>query len=160
MSERFHHVAQFNIARAIAPLDSCAMSEFMAELEPVNALADAAQGFVWRLQTGEGNATDLRAYDDPRVIVNMSVWRSVDALHRFVYAERHARVMSKRKEWFEPLETAHLVLWWIRAASVPSVEEGKARLAYLHAHGPTPHAFTFKSRFAPPATSPPEVLSP
>lgn len=151
MRDGAHHVAQFNIARAVAPLESAAMAEFMAELEPVNARADAAEGFVWRLQTEQGDATSLEAYDDPRVIVNMSVWASIEALHRFVYAEKHARVMARRRQWFEPIAGPHLVLWWIPAGTLPGLDEAKERLAHLHAHGSTAYAFDFKSRFEPPA---------
>lgn len=150
MRDDGHHIAQFNVARAVAPLESEAMASFMAELEPVNARADAADGFVWRLQTALGDATSLQAYDDPRIIVNMSVWRSVEALHRFAYAERHAHVMARRKSWFEPPREAHLVLWWIPAGTLPDIEDGMQRLAHLRARGPTSHAFTFKSRFQPP----------
>ncbi|MDX1431485.1 MAG: DUF3291 domain-containing protein [Gammaproteobacteria bacterium] len=155
MRDDTHHIAQFNIARAVSPLDSATMAPFMNELEPINARADAALGFVWRLQTGQGDATSLHPYEDDRIIVNMSVWQSIEALHRFVYAERHAGVMARRREWFEPLAAPHLVLWWIAAGALPSVEDGMARLAHLRAHGPSAHAFTFKARFDPPAETAP-----
>lgn len=154
-----HHIAELNIARAIAPLESATMAEFIAELAPVNALADAAGGFVWRLQTDQGDATTLQVFDDPRIIVNMSVWRSVEALRRFVYAERHAGVMAKRRAWFEPLAPPYMVLWWIPSGTVPTIDEGKSRLFCLRDHGPTAQAFTFKSYFDPPAGTQPETAA-
>jgi hypothetical protein len=143
------HIAQINVARAVAPLDGPQLTEFMALLDPVNALADSSPGFVWRLQTDGGNATDLRVYDDDRVIVNMSVWESIEALWDFVYRSGHLDVMRRRREWFERFDAAWLALWWLPAGTVPSLDDGLARLAALEADGPTPFAFTFKQRFAP-----------
>jgi heme-degrading monooxygenase HmoA len=143
------HIAQLNIGRARGPVDGPIMAAFMALLDPVNALADAAPGFVWRLQTDEGNATALRPYEDERTIVNMSVWESIEDLAAFVYRSGHVDVMRRRREWFEPM-TPHMVLWWVPAGHVPTVEEAKERLAHLRDHGPGPCAFTFNARF--PAT--------
>jgi hypothetical protein len=141
------HVAQLNVARATAPLDSPALAEFMAALDGVNALADAAPGFVWRLQSDSGNATDVRLWGDPLLIANMSVWSSIDALFDFVYRTAHNAVMIRRREWFERPAEAHQVLWWIPAGHTPQLGEGLERLAHLRAHGPSAHAFTFKQRF-------------
>ena len=102
------HIAQLNIGRARGAVDGPVMAEFMALLDPVNAVADAAPGFVWRLQTEEGNATALRPYEDDRMIVNMSVWESIDALAAFVYRSGHVEVMRRRREWFEAME---LYMW-------------------------------------------------
>ena len=124
------------------------MAEFVALLDPVNALADDAPGFVWRLQADDGNATSIRAFDDDVMIVNMSVWESIDALAEFVYRSGHLDVMRRRREWFAQVRT-HLVLWWIPAGEIPAVAEAQRRLEHLQAHGPTPHAFTFKARFMP-----------
>jgi hypothetical protein len=145
-----HHIAQLNIARAKAPLDTPLLADFVAQLDTVNALAEASPGFVWRLKSDSGNATDIRAYVDPLMIVNMSVWESIDTLFDFAYRTSHTKVMNRRKEWFEPLPEPHMVLWWISAGMVPTVEEAKRRLDYLAAHGPTTTAFTFKVRFPPP----------
>lgn len=143
-----HHVAQVNIARAKEPLDSELLAGFMAELEPVNALADAAPGFVWRLQTDEGDATSLRPYPDDLMIVNMSVWESIDRLWDFVYSDRHLAVMRRRREWFTRMENMQ-ALWWVEAGHRPTVDEAKERLETLAAEGPTAAAFTFKRRFDP-----------
>jgi hypothetical protein len=145
-----HHIAQLNIARAKAPLDTPLLADFVTQLDAVNALAEASAGFVWRLKSDSGNATDIRAYDDPLMIVNMSVWESIEALFDFAYRTSHTKVMNRRKEWFESLAGPHMVLWWIPAGTIPTVEEAKRRLDHLAAHGPTATAFTFKVRFRAP----------
>ena len=142
-------LAQLNVALGKAALDDPAMAEFMGALDSVNALADAALGFVWRLQDEAGNATSFRAYDDERLIVNLSVWESIEALWEFVYAGRHLDVMRRRREWFQRLPESHLVLWWVPDGLRPTIPESIARLEHLQAHGPTVHAFTFKQRFEP-----------
>jgi hypothetical protein len=141
------NIAQVNIALPQAPLDSPRLAEFVAALAPVNTLADAAPGFVWRLQTDDGDATGIRAFGDDRLIVNMSVWESIDALAEFVYRSGHVAVMRRRRDWFERIRL-HMVLWWIPAGVVPTVGDAEERLAHLREHGPTPFAFTFKARFA------------
>ena len=140
------HVAQLNIALAKAPIESDELSEFVALLDPINELADRAPGFVWRLQTEDGNAVGVRGFDNDRMIVNLSVWESIDALAEFVYRSGHVGVMRRRREWFERI-AIHMALWWIPVGEIPSVDEAELRLAYLRDHGPTPYAFTFKTRF-------------
>ena len=137
-------LAQMNVARVLAHPDSSQLADFMELLDPVNALADAAPGFVWRLQTEDGNATALRVLGDDMMLVNMSVWESLEALGSFVYETSHRDVMRRRREWFERLAEAYMVLWWVEAGRVPSVAEGEERLLHLRRHGPTPHAFTFR----------------
>ena len=141
------HLAQVNIALLKEPLDSPALADFVTLLEPVNALADAAPGFVWRLQTDEGDATSIRAFDDERIIVNMSVWESIEALWRFVYEGPHLEVMRRRREWFSRMAESHLALWWIPAGSIPMVEDAERRVAHLRQHGPSRFAFTFKQHY-------------
>jgi Domain of unknown function (DUF3291) len=142
------HIAELNIARAKAPLDSPLLAEFNAALDPVNTLADDAPGFVWRLQAEDGNATSIRAFEDDRMIVNLTVWESVEALMQFVYRSDHVAVMRRRREWFERIQL-HMVLWWVPAGYVPTVDEALERLDHLSEYGPTPDAFTFKVRFPP-----------
>ena len=142
-------VAQVNIALPKAPVESPLLADFMALLDPINAIADASDGFVWRLQTDEGNATALRPYDDDRMIVNMSVWESIEDLAAFVYRSGHVDVMRRRREWFESMKP-YMVLWWVPAGQLPTVDEAKERLAHLRDHGPTPFAFTFKGSFPSP----------
>jgi hypothetical protein len=147
------HLAQFNIARALAPMDDPLLRDFVAALDDVNVLAERSPGFVWRLKSDSGNATDIQAYDDPQMIVNLTVWASIDALFDFTYRSGHAKIMARRRDWFEKLSQPHIVLWWIPAGHLPDVNEAKARLELLHGQGPGPEAFTFKARFAPPEFS-------
>lgn len=151
-----HHLAQVNIGRLKAPLDSPTLAGFVARLDEINALADRSPGFVWRLQTEEGNATYLRPYEDDRILFNLSVWETLNALREYVYKSAHAELLRQRQDWFTRFEGAFLALWWVPAGHVPSVEEAKERLAHLETHGPTPFAFTFKAVF-PPDPAAPEV---
>ena len=150
-------LAQLNLARPSGPLDAPALADFVAALAPVNALADASPGFVWRLRTeagdatGEpGDATGVRWGADDEVIVNLSVWDSMLALADFVYGGEHLAVMRRRREWFVPMDRAVTVLWWVPAGHRPTVEEAGERLACLRHHGPSPHAFTFSTAFPAP----------
>jgi hypothetical protein len=147
-----HHLAQYNVARLVAPLDDPRLAGFVADLDRVNTLGDRSPGFVWRLKTEDGTSTSVRVGDDDRVLVNFTVWNSVDALFEYTYHSDHAGVFRRRREWFEQPSQPYLVLWWIPAGQIPTLEEAEARLAHLRTHGPTPHAFTFKQRFDPPAT--------
>ena len=144
-----HQLAQLNVAHLRAPIDSALLKDFVDLLDPINALADDAPGFVWRLQTEDGNATAVRVLDDDTLIVNMSVWESHDALGDFVYASGHLEVMRRRREWFHRMADAYLVLWWIEAGHVPTVAEAEQRLVHLRQHGPTPVAFGFKDAYPP-----------
>jgi hypothetical protein len=121
----------------------------VALLDPINTLADRSDGFVWRLQTEDGNATAIRAFDDDRMIVNMSVWESIEQLAQFVYRSDHVSVMRRRREWFDRIRV-HMALWWVPAGEVPTVAEAELRLAHLMKHGPTAYGFTFKQRFPAP----------
>ena len=145
------HLAQMNVGRMVDEADSPALSGFMAQLDGLNALADTAPGFVWRLQGEAGNATDIKPTDDTRFIVNMSVWTDVESLFAYVYRTSHRDTMVRRREWFEQPQSAYQVLWWIRAGHLPTVEQGLARLGLLRAEGPSAAAFTFKSVFPAPA---------
>jgi uncharacterized protein DUF3291 len=144
------HLAQFNVARMRAPIDSPVMEGFVSQLARINAIAEASPGFVWRLQTAEGDATALRPYDDPMMIVNMSVWESLEALHGYVYKSPHVGPLRERKAWFEAPTEPILVLWWVPAGHVPTVDEARERLEHLRQQGPTARAFTFRHAFPPP----------
>ncbi|MGW8883998.1 DUF3291 domain-containing protein [Streptomyces sp. NPDC055749] len=146
-----HELAQVNIARLKFPLDSPELKDFMDGLDPVNAVADAADGFVWRLESDSGNATDVAVFGDAWLIVNMSVWRDADALTTFMYAGRHRELMARRREWFAPVEEAMTVLWWVPAGIRPTVADAEKRLLHLREHGPTDEAFTLRKRFPAPA---------
>jgi hypothetical protein len=141
MTER--HLAQFNIARIKYPLDDPRMKEFVDNVARVNGLADTIEGFVWRLQDDSGNAMNMKVYDDPRVLPNLTVWENVEALERFVWKTLHSRFYGRRAEWFEHIETP-LVLWHIEAGHRPPMQEGVERLEHLKAHGPSDYAFGWK----------------
>ena len=146
-----YHIAQINIARMLAPIDDPIMVEFVAQLAPVNALADQSPGFVWRLQSESGDATSIQIYDDRLIIINLTVWESVDALHEFVYKGAHHGVLRDRKRWFEKFDGPYYALWWVPAGHLPSPEEGKERLEHLRAQGDTAFAFSFRNIFPKPS---------
>jgi len=143
-------LAQLNVARPLQPLDAPALADFVAALEPVNALADASPGFVWRMQTERGDATEVRWGGDDELVVNLSVWSSVLALADFVYGGDHLAVMRRRREWFGPMDRSVTVLWWIPAGHRPTLGEAAERLNALRQHGPSPFAFTFRAAFPAP----------
>jgi len=145
-----YSLAQVNVATLRAPLDGPELAGFVARLEPINALADASPGFVWRLQTEDGDATAIRPFDDERIMVNLSVWASLEDLRRFVYASRHLDVMRRRREWFHRMADPYLALWWVPAGTIPTVAQAKERLEVLADRGPTPAAFTFRAPFPAP----------
>jgi Domain of unknown function (DUF3291) len=144
------HVAQVNIALLSAPLDSPRLASFVEQLEPINAVADGAPGFVWRLQTDGGDATGVRAFGDERIIVNLTVWRTIEELADYVFASRHAEVLRRRRAWFDKMAEGHLALWWIPAGSIPTVQEAERRLGILRERGPSPEAFTLRERYPHP----------
>jgi hypothetical protein len=147
-------LAQLNAAVMKEPLDSPLMADFVGNLERINALAEASSGFVWRLQTDDGDATALRPLGED-VLVNMSVWRDLTSLRDYVYGSAHADIMRQRRRWFTQSVTAYLVLWWVPAGHRPSIAEATDRLNHLRQHGPSPAAFTFGNAFAAP-----DVLEP
>ena len=154
-------IAQMNIAKAMYPHDDDRMSGFFSQLDEVNALAESSTGFVWRLQSESGNATDILVRDDPLLIVNMSVWQSVEALFDFAYKSAHKNVLADRRQWFSRPEGRYQVLWWVPAGHEPTLEEGLAKLELLQASGPGPQAFTFKTKYPPPGEAgAPENLNP
>jgi hypothetical protein len=143
-----HHLAQINIARLIAPIDNPRIADFVAQLDQVNSLADHAPGFVWRLQSSSGNATDIPYSNDPFLLVNMSVWESIDALRDYVYTSGHMNAFRDRAKWFERPDKPHYCLWWVPAGHIPTVIEGKERLEHYQQHGATPYSFWFSRHFA------------
>jgi hypothetical protein len=157
-------LAQINFGRLLAPLDSPMIADFAAALDEVNAVADAAPGFVWRLRTEDGNATAVRGFERDAagapggIVINMSVWESAEALHAYVYGQAHVAILRRRREWFSRMTDAYAALWWIPRGHVPTVAEAEDRVGHLRAHGPTPHAFTLKERFPSPGTVPAPII--
>jgi hypothetical protein len=144
------HIAELNIARMRGPLDSPVMADFLSQLAEINALADRSDGFVWRLQTEAGDSTTIRPYGDEPILVNMSVWESLEHLQQYIYRSAHVGVMRDRKQWFEKYDGAYYVLWWLPAGSIPTIREGVERLDYLREHGESEHAFSFRKTFPSP----------
>ena len=143
-----YHLAQVNIARMLAPIDSPVMADFVDNLDRINAIAENSVGFVWRLTGDENNATALRVFEDDFLIINMSVWESMEALFNFTYASQHTEVLKRKKEWFHKMSDMHMCFWFVEAGYEPSSQDAKQRLKYLNAHGDTPYAFGFKSKFS------------
>jgi hypothetical protein len=152
-----YELAQLNVGIIRGPMDSPLMAQFAANLARINALADASPGFVWRLQTEAGDATALRPFDNENLLLNMSVWQDVESLRRYVYSSAHAEIMRRRREWFERMTQAYLVLWWVPRGHRPPIAEAVERLESLRSRGPTAAAFTFRATFPPP-DAPPEEL--
>jgi hypothetical protein len=151
-------LAQVNIGRLLAPIDSPLIADFVAALDPVNAVADAAPGFVWRMETEDGNALAVRGFEQDGVgsgggiLINMSVWESVEALAAYVYGDAHLAVLRRRREWYERMRDAYAALWWIPRGHIPTVTEAEDRVRHVRAHGPTPYAFSLRQHFPPPGT--------
>jgi hypothetical protein len=145
-----YHLAQVNVALARAPLESDVMKGFTEAIDEINMLAESSPGFLWRFKTEEGNATSIRAFPDPRIIVNMSLWQDLPTLKNYVYRSMHGRFFARRAEWFDKMETPHLALWWVPAGTQPTLDEAKARLEALHRRGESDYAFTFRASFPAP----------
>ena len=143
-----YHLAQVNIAKMLAPIDNPVMADFVNNLDRINALAEESEGFIWRLKDDENNATALKIFEDDFLIVNMSVWTSIETLFSFTYQTAHTEIFKRKKEWFSKMPEMHMACWYIPEGEIPSTEEAKNRLAYLNNHGETPYAFTFKSKFS------------
>ena len=145
-----YHIAELNIARMRAPIDDPLMQDFVDWLDPVNGLADESEGFVWRLQTDVGVANVADACEDELLLVNLSVWETIEHLREYVMHPNHMQVMRQSLRWFEPMDGPHLVLWWVPAGDLPSEDQAMKKLEFLAAHGPSAEAFTFSQVFPPP----------
>lgn len=153
-SEAAHELAQVNIARLKAPLDSPQLKDFVDNLDPVNADAEAADGFVWRLKGDSGDATDVSVFGDEWLIINLTMWRDTNALTAYMYQGRHREMLARRREWFERVQEAMTALWWIPTGHRPTVAEAESRLLHLRTNGPTPYAFTLRTSFPPQGAEP------
>lgn len=149
-----YHLAQMNTARFRHPMDHPDMAGFVEMLDPVNHQADSAPGFIWRLtDEGSNDATSITYYDDPLLLVNVSVWSDMASLRNYVYRTEHVQMVKRREEWADAMESVYIVLWWVPAGHVPDVAEGDARLRRLRENGPTAEAFTFGQSFPAPGAA-------
>ncbi|WP_347926310.1 DUF3291 domain-containing protein [Pontimicrobium sp. SW4] len=142
-----YYLAQVNIAKMLAPIDDPIMADFVNNLDRINAVADKSEGFIWRLQGIESNATAIKAFDDDTLIINMSVWEDMEALFNYTYKSDHVAIFARRKEWFSRIKDMHMVFWFIPEGHTPSPKEARERLEYANTHGTSPYAFTFKDKF-------------
>ena len=152
-----YHLAQMNIAKFRLPQEHPVNADFVNNVDRVNAIAEEQPGYIWRYKGSGNNALDLKAFDDPNIAFNMSVWRDISSFADFVYRNNeHKTFMSRRKEWFDKIDF-HMVLWWIEPDRIPTVEESKIRLELLRSIGPTYAAFTVKKAYKAPSG---EILDP
>lgn len=146
-----HHLAQINVARMVGiNIEDPIMKAFVDNLDSINRLAENSEGFIWRLKDESNNASSFNPYDDPQVIINVSVWENIESLKQFTFKTMHANFIKRRKEWFTKYGNAYFAMWWIKQGDFPSVEDAVGRLAYLQKHGPSEQAFTFKETFSKP----------
>jgi heme-degrading monooxygenase HmoA len=151
---RRYQLAEFNIARMRFPLDDPRMREFREALASVNALADESPGFAWRLESDEGEGNAVRQIHDPQLLLNLSVWESIDALRAFYLAAPHGEFLRRRATWFERARHPYLALWWVAHGHHPSLEEATQRLAMVSEDGPTDSSFDFAHPFPMPSVAP------
>jgi len=144
------HLAQVNVAQAKADMDSDLMQGFVSRLDEINALAESAEGFIWRLQEDSGSATAIRVFDDPLLLINMSVWANLEALKHDVYKSLHVELIKDREVWFNKMGESHQALWWIPAGHIPSTEEARKKLEYIRKNRPSADAFTFAKPYPTP----------
>jgi hypothetical protein len=143
-----YHLAEVNMGRILGSMDGPVMAEFAANLDRINALAESSEGFVWRLKDESNNATSIPVTDDPFLIVNLSVWRTIDDLFAYVYRSPHAEYVRRRAEWFERMREMMMAFWYVPAGHEPTVAEAMERVEHIRRNGPTPYAFTFKRRYS------------
>ena len=142
------HLAELNIAHGKDTVDSPLLADFKNNIDRINALAEAQEGFIWRLQDDDrDDSTHLQVFDDPKMLINMSVWKDKESLFDYVYSTQHVEILKRKKEWFHNIKKMSMVLWYVEEGHIPSLAEAKNRLEYLNAHGETPYAFSFKSKF-------------
>jgi hypothetical protein len=142
-----YHLAQINIARMLAPLDSELMADFVSNLDSINRLAEESEGFVWRLIEDPDVITGIEVFQDSFIVVNMSVWTSTKALFDFTYRSEHRNIFKRRKEWFSTMKEMHMACWYIPQDTYPTPHEAGIRLEYLNRFGESPFAFSLKNSF-------------
>lgn len=146
-----YHIAEINIARMKGVnINDPVMKEFVDNLDKVNAIAENSEGFVWRLKDDTNNATSLDPYDDEQVIINVSVWQSIEALERFMYKTFHSEFLKRRREWFQTFGKVYTAMWWVPEGKFPTMHEAVEKLDYLQKHGATEVVFDFRKKFSPP----------
>ncbi|MFC4721871.1 DUF3291 domain-containing protein [Geojedonia litorea] len=143
-----YHLAQVNIAKTLAPMEDPIMADFVNNLDRINTLAESSLGFVWRLESDDDDTVAETVFGDNSLVINMSVWKSIDDLFNFTYKSDHVEIFARRKEWFSKIDSMHMVCWYVKQDHIPTLEEAKHRLEYVNTHGETPFAFTFKRKYS------------
>jgi len=146
-----YHLAQINIVEALFPLDDPRMKDFVDQLPAINAEGENSPGFVWILKDETETAVNFVIFNNPNILVNMTVWESIDALKDFIYKGDHLKTFVRRKEWFVAMKKSHLALWWIPKGHIPTLVEAAQKLEKLWKEGPSKDVFTFRKLFPPPA---------
>ena len=145
-----YNIAEINIGRIKGvTIDDPVMKEFVDNLEKVNTLAETSEGFVWRLKDDADNATHFNPYHDEQVIINVSVWESIEALEHFMYKTVHVDFLKRRREWFQAFGKVYTAMWWIPKGEVPTLQEAVEKLDYLQKHGATEKVFDFRNKYLP-----------
>ncbi len=148
-----YYLAQVNVARAKAEMNTETMRGFMGQLDAMNHLADTADGFIWRMIGDGGDYTSIRPFDDPLVIMNVSLWRDIDSLKNYVYKTVHMNIVRDRHTWFHKMNEFQQALWWHPVSHQPTAQEAKEKLERVRLLGATQEAFTFAQPFPPPDQS-------
>jgi hypothetical protein len=145
------NIAEINIAKIKGvDINDPVMKEFVDNLDGVNAIAESSSGFVWRLKDESNNATSINPYNDEQIIINISVWESIEALENFMYKTFHSNFLKRRKEWFQAFGKVSTAMWWIPKGQVPTIEEAVEKLDYLQKNGSSELVFDFKNKFPVP----------
>ena len=146
-----YQIAEINVARMQGiNINDPIMKEFVDNLDKVNALAESSQGFVWRLKDESNNATNLNPYNDEQVIINISVWQSIETLENFIYKTFHTEFLKRRKEWFQSYGKAYTAMWWIPKGQFPAIPEAIEKLAWYQKNGPSELVFDFRNKYLAP----------
>ncbi len=149
-----YFIAEINIAKMKGvDINDPIMKEFVENLDAVNQIAEKSEGFVWRLKDENNNATILNPYNDETIIINVSVWKSIETLENFMYRTFHSDFLKRRKEWFLTYGSAHTAMWWIPEGHIPTMQEAVDKLSFLQTNGPSPNSFDFRHKFPAPSVS-------
>ena len=150
-----YHIAEINVARMKGVnIDDPIMNEFVENLESVNNLAESSEGFVWRLKDENNDATSFNPYKDEQIIINVSVWESIESLENFVFKTFHSDFLRRRKEWFKSYGKIHTAMWWVPKGNYPTVQEAVDKLDYLQKNGSSEIVFDYKNKFPEPVKPP------
>ncbi|MDB5013167.1 MAG: hypothetical protein JWQ25_1369 [Daejeonella sp.] len=148
------HIAEINIAKMKGlDINDPIMKEFVDNLGKVNDIAEASEGFVWRLKDDSYNATSFNPYNDEQIIINISVWETIETLEHYMYKTFHSDFLRRRKEWFQAHGKASTAMWWIPAGQIPTLEEAIEKLDYLQIHGVSEKVFDLRNKFPKPRGS-------